>query len=159
MQPPFAVFSSVLALCLLVVPLGLSAQDSVWDRAANIRAAATEIGRVQKNEGRFGVDSAIENCYLEHVIEADRYTKQVETCLTQDILHSRFSAAIFARLSPAVRQAEGTPEPEAVMKEMAQRVGRAFSQTRVAADSARDIVKDIEVIGEPVFWDAMLAGD
>ena len=159
MNPPLAVFSSVLVLCLLVAPLGLSAEESAWDRAANIRAAATEIGQVQKEEGRFGVDRTIEDCYLEHVVEADRYTQQVETCLTQDILHSRFSAAIFARISPAVRQAEGTPEPKAVMQEMAQRVGRAFSQTRVEVDLARDIVKDIEVIGEPVFWGAMLGGD
>ena len=151
-----ALVLSLLVSGLAFVPYAAIAQSGSWDRAETIRSAATEIAEIQKSNGADGADAAIRQCYEENVMKATAYSQGAERCVTQDMLHARVSAAFYASVSPEVRKSTGSPEPDAVMSAMADRVMRTFARFGVPVGDARAIVKDIQEIGEPAFRDARL---
>lgn len=143
-----------LAAFLALAPAAVTAQAGTWDRAENIRSAAVEIASVQKSKGANGADAEIRRCYEENVMKATVYSQGAERCVTQDMIHSRMSAAFYASISPEVRKSTGAPEPDAVMSAMSDRVVRTFARLRVPVEDARAIVKDIREIGEQAFLEA-----
>lgn len=144
----------VLATALALAPAAVTAQAGTWDRAENIRSAAIEIADVQKSKGADGANAAIRQCYEQNVMQATAYSQGAERCVTQDMIHSRMSAAFYAGISPEVRKSTGAPGPDAVMSAMSDRVVRTFARLRVPVEDARAIVKDIREIGEQAFLEA-----
>ena len=124
------------------------------DRPANIKSAATAIADVQTKNGALGAFAAIKECYETFVAPARAYSQQVETCLTQDVIHSRMTAAFYSSVSKEVLKQTGSPEPEAVMGAMAARVQQTFARLNVPVATAREILADIERVGEPAYLES-----
>ncbi|MDA0704217.1 MAG: hypothetical protein O3A96_13455 [Proteobacteria bacterium] len=148
-------FMLALALAMSLAPVQALGQSGSWDRAANIKSAATEITEIRTRKGANGAFAAIGACYEESVTPAQTYSQAVEACLTQDVLISRLSASVYASVSPEARKMSGSPEPEAVMGEMAARVEQTFRRFDVPPDAAREIVRDMIALGDSAMLEAM----
>jgi hypothetical protein len=144
--------------CAATVMTGIAAAQSVPDRVSNVEKAAAEIAAIQARTGADGAFAAINQCYRRDVAGATSLTRQVEACVAQDIIVSKVSAAFYASLNPEGRRMGGGPEPEVVMKAMAERVVAAFRRLKVPEDDARAFHRIVETKGMEAYGRARFPG-
>jgi hypothetical protein len=146
-------------LCMLLIlgvgmatlgAVGASAQTTKWDRIANIKSSATTLADIQKAKGALGTFQFIANCYKTHELNS-AYGAPLEGCLVFDYLHSKVTAAVYAKLPPADRTRMGLPEPDDLMGTMLKRVAGAMAAYKVGEPEARKFIADIETHGTPAF--------
>ncbi|MFP4002671.1 MAG: hypothetical protein ACLFV8_02765 [Alphaproteobacteria bacterium] len=98
------------------------ADDVSWDRAANMKQAGRELAGMWAEKAAPGIFKHIEACHREHVLQAAEYTREAETCVVQDVVHSHVSASMYARLSEEARKMSGSPKAETVLLAMKKRL-------------------------------------
>ena len=121
-----------------------------WDRAANIKGAATQLAALHRNQGSQGVLKFLDACYRTHLL-ASEFNAGVEACLAQDYMHSQALARIYARVPPDVREKNKNPSPEEISKGFADRFVATFAQYKLAAADATQFKALVDKHGLPVF--------
>jgi hypothetical protein len=124
------------AFVMAILGTNVAAQTAVSDRVRNIEKAAAEIGAIQKKSGSDGAFAAINECYKRELVRATALTPQLEACMTQDIIVSQVTAAVYSRISAEGRRMAGGEEPDAVLKAMRGRVVGTMARFKVPQDDA-----------------------
>lgn len=121
-----------------------------WDRAANIKGAATRLVALHRSQGSEGVLKFLNACYRTQLL-ASEFNAGVEACLAQDYMHSRALAEIYARVPPEVRQRNKNPSPEEISKGFTDRFVAAFAQYKLAESDVTQFRALVDKHGLPVF--------
>lgn len=129
------------------------AQTRKWDHTANIKTSATALAELQRTKGALGTFEFIANCYKTHELSST-YGAALEGCLVLDYLHSKVTAAVYAKVPPSERTRLGMPEPEHLTGTMLKRVGAAMAAYKLTEPQARKFIADIETHGTPVYAEA-----
>lgn len=146
------------AAFLTAVWAGIASSQPGPDRVSNIERAAAEIAAVQAKSGADGAFSAIGECYKRESIRAKSLTRELESCVAQDIIVSKVTAAFYARLNPEGRKMGGGEEPKVVLERMAQRVIEIFARLKIPGDEARAFNQIVETKGMEAYGRARFPG-
>jgi hypothetical protein len=138
-----AMASGVVAMGVITAPV--HAQPD-WDQVANVKDAATRLGKLQKRQGASKAFQFIVACYKTHGM-ATKYSKYFEACIAQDYIHTQTLALIYARVPPARLKKMGAPSPELLAQAMGQRVAGAFAKYSVSPADANAFKKLIDLHG------------
>src|SRR5262245_46794771 len=147
------VLSALLALALLAIGNAPLAAKPGWDQAANVKSAAERLADLQRARGALGTFKFISDCYQTHGL-ASAYSEAFEACIVLDYIHSTLTAAIYQRIPEDARQKMGSPEPQALMNAMSQRIAQAFARYKVPPAEARAFLRLVEQQGLKVFSQA-----
>lgn len=128
-----------------------------WDQVANIKEAATRLAELQQARGVTGAFQFISACYKTHTLASD-YSRALEGCLVQDIIHSSVTALVYSRLSPQQRAETRVPEPDLLTRSMAGRVVGALGQYQRTDADAQALIKLVNLHGMPVYSKARFPG-
>jgi hypothetical protein len=149
--------AGLLVLCLLAVAAGNEAlaQGAVppkgrWDQVANIKEAAVRLAELQQARGVTGPFQFISACYKTHTLASD-YSRALEGCLIQDIIHSSVTALVYSRLSPQQRAETRVPEPDVLTKSMASRVLASLGQYKRTEADAQALIALVNTHGMPAY--------
>jgi len=121
-----------------------------WDQVANIKAAAQNIGDIQKRGGADAAYKFIAACYKTHGL-ASAYGKAFEGCIAQDFIQSRALALVYQRVPADHLKSIGAPSVEALIASLQRRLGAAFAQYKIAPADGQAFLKIVEAQGLPVF--------
>ena len=146
------------AACLAAAMTGIASAQPGPDRVSSIERAAAEIAAIQAKSGSDGAFAAIDECYKREIIWAKSLTRELETCVVQDIIVSKVTAAFYARLSPEGRKMGGGEEPKVVLERMAQRVTSIFARFKIPQDEARAFNQVVETKGMEAYGRARFPG-
>ena len=141
------------AAAALLVGGSASAAPRTWDHVANIKTAAVHLSELQKTRGALGAFEFIAACYQTHELAED-FGAPLEACLVQDYIHSKLTAAIYAKLPAAERTRMGAPSPEEMVASMLRRFGGTFARYKLKEADARKLIADIDKHGIPEFTKA-----
>lgn len=133
-----------------VTLVGSGAHAKTWDHVANIKASAEHLAKLQQAKGALGAFEFIANCYKTHEL-AEEFGSALEGCLVQDYIHSKITAAVYAKLPPAERERLGIPGPDELVRGMLGRFGGAMAKYKLKEADARKLIADIDKHGVPVF--------
>ena len=122
-----------------------------WDRVANVKAAAKQIGEIQAQGGADQAFRFIVACYKTHGL-ASNYSKAFEGCIAQDFMLTQALALIYARVDPAQLQKLGAPTREQLQQTMNQRVNGAFANYQIPAREGLALKAIVDKHGLPVFF-------
>lgn len=136
-------------VALVALPQASFAKDD-WDRAANIKDAATRLADLHRRQGSQGVLKFLDACYRTQTL-ASKYSAGLESCMAQDYMHSQVLAQIYARIPQAERVRMGTPAPEDIARAMGQRFVATFRQYKISTKEAEKFKKLVDVNGMPIF--------
>ncbi len=125
-------------------------QSKTWDHIANIKSSAVHLAGLQQAKGALGTYEFIANCYKTHELNA-KYGAALEGCIVEDYIHSKVTAAVYARLPVVERERMGLPNPDEMMRSMLKRVGIAMGNYKIAEADARKFVAQVEAVGVPTF--------
>lgn len=145
-----ATFRNIALVALLVCATDAVAQLDAR-RIENIKKAAFEIGKLQQQHGSNGAFKSIQACYGRELASAKNLSPALEACMTQDILVSQTSAAMFARNTPEARKKYGFPEPDDVMKAMAKRIINIYARFQVNPEVARSFQDAVKTHGAAAY--------
>ena len=123
------------ALALQVSPA--VGQTIDWDRVANIQLAAVRMAEIHKESGFFGGFDEARKCYSSAPGPERGYSKEVEFCMAQDYTGSHAAAGTYSKVSMEARRLSGSPDPEAVLQAMAERIRRVFATLKISEPEAR----------------------
>lgn len=129
------------------------AAKPAWDQVGNIKQSAVRLADLQRSRGAEGAYKFIADCYKTHTL-GSTYSQGLEGCLVLDIIHSKVTAAVYARLDPAKRQEMQLPEPDALTSSMSRRVVSALKQYDITAGEMERFVKLVDTHGMPEFTKA-----
>ncbi len=121
-----------------------------WDQAENIRAAAEQLGKLQRTRGAKGAYDYIAACYKTQGL-AENYAAPFEACIAQDYMQTQVLAMIYSRLSPEQLTKMRAPTPAELADSMGRRVVSAFSQYKISVAYANEFKKLVDKNGFPVF--------
>ncbi len=121
-----------------------------WDRVANVKAAAQQIGEIQARGGAEQAFKFITACYKTHGL-ASKYSKAFEGCIAQDVMLMQALSLIYDRVDPALLEKRGAPTPAQLQRSLNQRVSGAFAQYEIPATEAPVLQKLISQHGMPIF--------
>ena len=121
-----------------------------WDQAENIRAAAEQLGKLQRTRGAKGAYDFIAACYRTQGL-AENYAAPFEACIAQDYMQTQVLAMIYSRLSPDKLKQMKAPTPAELADAMGRRVVSAFSQYKISVAYANEFKKLVDKNGFPVF--------
>jgi hypothetical protein len=155
------------AACMAIVLTGSAAAQVVPDRIHNVETAAAQIAAIQNKAGANGAFAAIDACYKRELARAMSLTPELEGCMTQDIIVSDVTAALYASVSAEARRLAGAPDPGTVKKAMAQRVAGTFARFKVPEANARAFLPIVRTNGMEAYararhsdqWPAKKQGD
>ncbi len=133
-----------------VVSPAAAASEVSWDRIENVKAAAQNIGGIQKTGGAEAAYKFIAACYKTHGL-ASAFSKAFEGCIAQDYMQSRALALVYGRLPPERLQQLGAPTAEKLVEALKKRLGAAFGQYQIAAAEGEAFLKLVDLHGMPVF--------
>lgn len=153
MIPHLSRHNRTLIAALLILTMPVSARAKTWDHVANIKTAAVHLSELQKTRGALGAFEFIAACYQTHELAED-FGAPLEACLVQDYIHSKLTAAIYAKLSAAERTRMGAPSPEEMVASMLRRFGGTFARYKLKEADARKLIADIDKHGIPEFTKA-----
>jgi hypothetical protein len=139
----------VMGVMLIALPAVASPKID-WDRAENVKQAATRLGEIQRRQGASKAYEFILNCYKTHSL-ARSYTRYIEGCIAQDYIHTQTLALIYSRMPPAALKKSGMPSPQALAQAMGKRVSSAFGKYEVPVKEADAVKKLVELHGFKVF--------
>jgi hypothetical protein len=131
----------------LVAPL--SAQPVSWDRVSNIETVGEQLAIFVKTKGADQAFEEIHECYKQN--RGKKYSKDLETCLVKDIIHSQISAGVYSRVSKETRVRVGAPEPDAVLSAMTTRVVSTFRSHGIPEAQAIEFSKLVRERGFPAY--------
>jgi hypothetical protein len=152
-----AVAAAILSLLFETGAAAAKARIS-WDRASNVKEAALRVAEMQKTRGALGTFKFIADCYKTQTLN-ENYTRFLESCVVQDIIHSRATAAVYAALSPEQRRETGVPEPELLNKSMLDRVGSTLGQFKVSLADIQALMKIVDQQGMSEYAKARFPGE
>jgi len=121
-----------------------------WDRVANVKAAAEQIGQIQASQGADKAFVFITNCYKTHGLGSS-YSKYFEGCIAQDLMLMEALAAIYSRVDPAVLRRSGSPSVDQLQAALNQRIGGAYATYKIPPTEAQALKKIVDTHGMPVF--------
>jgi hypothetical protein len=142
--------AAAVALMAALTTVEAQAKSPSWDRIANIKSSAIALSDLQKAKGALGTYEFIASCYKTHEL-GSQYGAALEGCLVLDYLHSKVTAAVYAKLPPGERERLGLPDPDQLVGAMLKRVGGAMANYKITEAQARKFVAEIETHGLPVF--------
>jgi hypothetical protein len=129
---------------------GVAAGKPDWDRVANVKSAAVQIGGIQKRDGVDRAFKFIGACYKTHGL-ASAYSKAFEGCIAQDYIQSRALSLVYDRVDAATLKRMGSPTSEQIMMSLNARLNSAFSKYEIPVRDGQDFVRLVETQGVPVF--------
>jgi len=121
-----------------------------WDRIANVKDAARQIGEIQAAQG---VDKAfvfITNCYKTHSL-GSTFSKYFEGCIAQDLMLMEALAAIYSRVDPEQLRRTGSPSVPQLQAALNHRLGSAYATYNIPPTEAEALKKIVDTHGMPVF--------
>ena len=121
-----------------------------WDRVANVKSAAVQIGEIQVNQGADRAFKFITDCYKTHGLAA-AYSKAFEGCIAQDFMLMEALVAIYSRVDPKVLQQNGVPSVAQLQDRLSQRVSGAFANYQMPPAEGLALKKIVDTYGMPVF--------
>ena len=127
-----------------------SAKTAGWDQVANIKEAATHLGKIQKRQGATKAFDFIIACYKTQGL-ASKYSKYFEACIAQDYIHTQTLALIYSRLAPDALKKLRVPTPQQLSQAMGQRVTVAFQKYSISVAEAEAFKKLVDKYGFPTF--------
>jgi hypothetical protein len=127
-----------------------SAPKPTWDQVANIKEAASRIGKLHKARGVEAAYKHIDACYRTHSL-AENYSAPFEACIAQDYLQTKMLVEIYARTPPETLKKYRTPPPQVLADTMGKRIVAAFSQYKVPVTEAEAFKVLVDKHGLPVF--------
>lgn len=137
---------------LLAVFAGSAAHAELgWDRIANVKSAATQIGEIQAQAGVEQAFKFVSACYKTHGL-ASAYSKAFEGCVAQDLMLSQTLAEVYERLPSETLQKMKAPSPEEIKHSFQMRAASAFKQYNLTPDDAQALRVIVQTHGLPVFW-------
>jgi len=125
-----------------------------WDQVANIKAAAQNIGDIQKRGGADAAYKFIAACYKTHGLSST-YKQAFEGCIAQDYIQSRALALVYQRVPADHLKSIGAPTVEVLIASLQRRLGAAFAQYKIAPADGQAFLKIVEAQGLPVFMKAV----
>lgn len=154
MARPTARCRAVQGLALAVALLGQMALGAAatpdWDKVANVKSAARQIGEIQRSRGVEAAYKFISACYKTHGL-ASKYSKAFEGCIAQDYLQSRALALVYERLPADRLKSMGAPTANEVIVSLQKRLGAAFAQYKITAGDGEAFLKLVDRHGMPAF--------
>jgi hypothetical protein len=138
------------SVILIMASTCLAAAAPDWDRPANIKSAATQIGEIHARGGADTAFKFIVACYKTHGL-ASKYSKAFEGCIAQDLMLMEVLARIYARVPPEDLARTGVPSPEVLVHSLNQRVGSALAQYKIAPSEGLAIKALVDKHGMPEF--------
>jgi hypothetical protein len=139
---------AVAALVAIAAPA--FAQKTSWDRVRNIKQSALQLAELQKSRGALGTFQHIAACYKTHSL-ASAYGQSFENCLVLDYIHSKVTAAVYARVPAEERKKNDAPDPQALVDTMLRRIGGGFEQYKLTEKDARGFLALVDKHGVPAF--------
>ena len=121
-----------------------------WDRVANVKAAAVQIGEIQVQQGADKAFKFITDCYKTHGLAA-AYSKAFEGCIAQDFMLMEALAAIYSRVDPKVLQQNGVPSVAQLVDRLNERVSGAYANYQMPPGEGQALRKIVDTYGMPVF--------
>ncbi|MBX9924916.1 MAG: hypothetical protein K2Y05_01035 [Hyphomicrobiaceae bacterium] len=150
---------SMAVACWLAISSPVAAAPEIaWDRVANVKAAAQNIGDIQKRAGADAAYKFIGACYKTHGL-ASAFSKAFEGCIAQDYVQSRALALVYGRLSPEQLNQIGAPSADQLIVALQRRLGAAFGQYKIPAADGEAFLKLVDTHGMPVFMSTVFPGD
>lgn len=143
--------AAVLALAL--VAMAGRGEAKSWNQVANIKASAVKLAELQVAKGALGTFEFIANCYRTHEL-AEKFGASLQGCMVQDYIHSRITAAVYAKLPESERQRMGVPGPDDLVNGMLGRVGATMAKYKLTQADAEKFIADIDKHGIPAFTKA-----
>lgn len=147
-----------LVAALLVANTGFAsaveAAKPDWDRIANVKAAAQQIGEIQKTKGVDAAYKFISACYKTHGLSS-QYSRWFEGCIAQDYIQSRTLALVYERLPAAQLKTMGAPSATEVIEALRRRLGAAFAQYKIPPADGQAFLTIVEAQGIPIFMKAV----
>jgi hypothetical protein len=142
------------AVMAVLLGSGAAVAAPDWDRVANIKGAAAQIGDIQAREGADRAFKFIAACYRTHGL-ASKYSKAFEGCIAQDYMQSRALALVYERVEPEQLRRIGAPSAADVMSTLKNRLGAAFGKYAIPSAEGQDFLRLVETHGMPVFVKAV----
>ncbi len=139
----------LVALLLALVPASALSKPA-WDQEANIKDAAKRLALLHRGEGSQGVVKFLDACYKTHTI-ASEFSAGLEACMTQDYIHSRVLAEIYAKLPEEARAKLHAPSAEFIARTMNARFAAIRAQYKMSDADADTLKKSIDKVGLPIF--------
>ena len=149
MMRSHALMLSVIAA--LAVQPARAASPPDWDRVANVKHAAEQLGAIQAQGGADRAFQFISACYKTHSLAA-AYSRAFESCIAQDFMLSQTLAVIYDRLDPAVLQKMGAPTRDMIQQALNQRVNGAYAVYEMPASEGYALKAIVDQHGMPVFF-------
>lgn len=144
---PIAVFAAV---ALAIAPARAAPPTYDWDRVANVKVAAKQIGEIQVAQGADKAFEFINNCYKTHSLAAS-YSKYFEGCIAQDLMLMEALAAIYSRVPPDRLRRTGAPSVELLQRSLNQRIAGAYGTYNIPPTEVQSLKKIVDSHGMPVF--------
>lgn len=139
------------ALLCAVAPAASAAKPD-WDQVANVKEAATRLGKIQRRQGATKAFEFIVACYKTHGASS-KYSKYFEACIAQDYIHTQTLALIYSRVPPAQLKKLRAPSPQLLAQAMGQRVAGAFAKYDIPPADADAFKKIVDKHGFAPFND------
>jgi hypothetical protein len=121
-----------------------------WDRVANVRVAAKQIGEIQVAQGADKAFEFINNCYKTHSL-ANAYSKYFEGCIAQDLMLMEALAAIYSRVAPDQLRKTGAPTVQQLQQALNHRIAGAYATYDMPPTEVQGLKKIVDTHGMPVF--------
>jgi hypothetical protein len=151
----------VLAVAVLAAP-ALDARAAApkydWDRVANVKEAARQIGEIQAAQGADKAFQFINACYKTHSL-ASAYSKYFEGCIAQDLMLMEALAAIYSRADAGALRRAGAPTVEQLQRSLNQRIGGAYATYNIPPAEVQSLKKIVDTHGMPVFLKVLFPPD
>lgn len=138
------------ASVLAVTPAHAVPPSYDWDRVANIKVAAKQIGEIQATQGADKAIEFINNCYKTHSLAAS-YSKYFEGCIAQDLMLMEALAAVYSRVAPDALRKTGAPSVEQLQRSLNNRIAGAYATYEIAPTEVQGLKKIVDTHGMPVF--------
>ena len=122
-----------------------------WDRVANVKNAATQIGEIQARGGADQAFRFISACYKTHSL-ASAYSRPFESCIAQDFMLTQALALIYEKVKPAVLQKMGAPTRDMLQQALNQRVNAAYANYAMEPGEGHALKAIVDEHGMPVFF-------
>ncbi|MFN0218420.1 MAG: hypothetical protein ACKVP4_06365 [Hyphomicrobium sp.] len=146
----FKAIGAMAAALAVAIAASPAAAAIDWDRAANIKDAATRLVQMHRRQGSPGVLKFLDACYRTHML-ANEFGAGLEACLAQDYMHSNVLVQIYARVPPEQRAKNKNPSAGDIAKSLGERFVVAFAQYKMTSDDVAAFKKLVDKYGLPIF--------
>ena len=128
-----------------------------WDRIANVKHAAEQIGDIQAQGGADQAFRFIVACYKTHSLAAE-YSRPFESCIAQDFMLSQALVLIYDKIDPAVLTRMGAPTRDLLQQTLNQRVNSAYANYGIEPKEGLKLKAIVDEYGMPVFLKHVFPG-